>query len=70
MLSASSKSASSSMTRRGLVLDGVRRARGRLRYSVAVWVFMAVLLERLHCIGGCGADALSHPLRGGRDLGA
>src|ERR1700679_333569 len=31
---------------------------------------MAALLERLHCICGCGADPLSHPLRGGKGLGA
>jgi hypothetical protein len=31
---------------------------------------MAALLERLHCVGGGEADALSYPLRGGRGLGA
>jgi hypothetical protein len=34
-----------------LVVDSVRTLRGRLRYSVAVCVFMAALLERLHGIG-------------------
>jgi hypothetical protein len=29
---------------------------------------MVILLGRLHCIGGCGADVLSHPLRGGKGL--
>src|SRR5665213_1122194 len=47
MLSASSLSESSSMMRRGLVLDGMRTLRGRLRYSVAVVGFMVVLLVRL-----------------------
>src|ERR1700679_1967115 len=74
MLSASSFKESSSKVRRGLVLDSVSNARGRLRYSVAlamVLVFMAMApFERLHCVGCCEADALSHPLRGGKGLGA
>jgi hypothetical protein len=37
---------------------------GSLRYSVAVCVFVAALLERLHSIGGCGANASSQPLQG------
>src|SRR5450631_3547535 len=40
MLSASSLRAESSKIRRGLVADSVRTARGRLRYSVAVLVFI------------------------------
>src|ERR1017187_5366828 len=40
MLSANSLRAESSKMRRGLVADSVRTARGRLRYSVAVFVFM------------------------------
>ena len=73
MLSASSFKASSSKMRRGLVVDSVSNARGRLRYSVALAmvVFMVMApFERLHCVGCCGADALSHPLRGGKGLGA
>jgi hypothetical protein len=33
--------------RRGLVADSVRTARGRLRYSVAVFVFMGCSLPRV-----------------------
>ena len=40
MLSANSLRAESSKICRGLVADSVRTARGRLRYSVAVFVFM------------------------------
>ena len=43
--------AASSKTRRGLVADSVKTLSGRLRYSVAVWVFMAALLERLNVRG-------------------
>jgi hypothetical protein len=36
-----------------------------------VVVFMAMApFERLHCVRCCEADALSHPLRGGKGLGA
>src|SRR5580693_8209323 len=40
ILSANSLRAESSKMRRGLVADSVRTASGRLRYSVAVFVFM------------------------------
>jgi hypothetical protein len=33
--------------RRGLVVDSVRTARGRSRYSVVVFGFMSALLERV-----------------------
>jgi hypothetical protein len=33
--------------RRGLVVDSVRTARGRSRYSVVVFVFIVALLERV-----------------------
>src|SRR5665213_3147335 len=68
MLSASSLSLPSSNVRRGLVVDSwiVSMARN----WNALLSCMAALLERLHCVGCCEADALSHPLRGGKALGA
>jgi hypothetical protein len=46
--------------RRGLVVDSVRTARGRLRYSVLVFGFIVALLERVGCSGG-GADGMRPP---------
>jgi hypothetical protein len=40
------------------------------RYWNALLSCMVILLGRLHCTGGCRADALSHPLRDGKGLGA
>src|ERR1700733_11237925 len=72
MLSANSLRAESSKIRRGLVADSVRTARGRLRYSVALWVFMGSLsLSGFLRRGDGGVDALFCPLQGqGRASGA
>src|ERR1019366_1200657 len=47
--------------RRGLVVDSVRTASGRSRYSVVVFGFIIALLERVGRSGGGGADGMRPP---------
>src|ERR1035438_1671602 len=56
--SVSSLSAESSKIRRGLVTVSVRTARGRLRYSVAVFVFMGCSPLSGSACGGGRADGV------------